>query len=60
MDYEDYDYPGTNYNLKKILEKDITKQIKKFVLSFWKDKKRFPAPQPVSIERKNSILMTLY
>tara|TARA_Y100000389_G_scaffold178444_1_gene191644 strand:- start:172 stop:1134 length:963 start_codon:yes stop_codon:yes gene_type:complete len=53
MDYEDYDYPGTDYTLKKILEKDITKQIKKFVLSFWKDKKRFPAPQPVSIERKD-------
>jgi len=53
MDYKDYDYPGTNYTLKKILEKDITKQIKNFVLSFWTEKKRFPAPQPVSIERKN-------
>ena len=53
MDYKNYEYPGTNYTLKKILEKDITKQIKNFVLSFWTEKKRFPAPQPVSIERKN-------
>ena len=50
MDYENYEYPGTNYTLMKILEKDITKQIKNFVLSFWKEK--IPAPQPVSIEKK--------
>ena len=53
MDYENYEYPGTNYTLMKILEKDITKQIKNFVLSFWTVKKRFHAPQPLSIERKD-------
>ena len=40
MDYENYEYPGTNYTLMKILEKDITKQIKNFVLSFWTEKKK--------------------
>ena len=58
MDYENYEYPGTNYTLMKILEKDITKQIKTLFYHFGQ-KKRFPAPQPVSIEEKTLKLLKM-